>query len=306
MPRYSYKPLVGYFPGKTPEETEASKYDFIQAYKDSLTSGELLVDLYNYEIYVANNGLEYPVPSTPELKKEIIEWIESDNGPLGALQKNELLNEQTDDPSDSTLKRKKIKLQLMINQVEAYNKACKEAIDADLNKVERVNREISNWYENLASFTKKLVYSKNMSGNEVEKVAYMVTAKYIDLYRRMLNIFNFIKSMGVTTEIDPEDIIENYDKTIKDIFHELVNNQISIESKLDITEIKDKDGYKVPDYQFNVRFKAPYTTAENELANKLTTLKRLNDDSYTNNRFENSISSNNDIITMRIKQKEAN
>ena len=299
MSRYIFKPLVTYFPGKTPEETEANKWDFIQAYKDSLTSGELLVDLYNYEIYVANNGLEYPVPSTPELRDEIIKWIESDEGPLASFSKNDLLNTKGDDASEANIARKKEKIKLMLAEVEKYNKACKGKVDEDENTLLRTDREIDNWYESLSRYTRKKVFSSNSSGAEICKSAYWVMAKYIDLYKRLRNIINFINNM----EDHPIDTSQ-YNDELKEIFHELVNNQVAIDDKLDKDKIMTNGKVKIPNYSFGMSFDAPKTTTNNEVYNKLNSIKRLNDDLGDNSKFSTSITNNNDRIIINVKKKE--
>jgi len=299
MSRYIFKPLVTYFPGKTPEETEANKWDFIQAYKDSLTSGELLVDLYNYEIYVANNGLEYPVPSTPELRSEIIKWIESDEGPLASFSKNDLLNTKSDDASEANIARKKEKIKSMLTEVEKYNKACKEKIDEDENTLLRTEREIDNWYESLSRYTRKSVFSSNASGAEICKSTYWVMAKYIDLYKRLRNIINFINVID-ETPIDTS----KYNDELKEIFHELVNNQIAIDDKLDKSMLYDNDKIKTPNYEFSLSFNAPKTTETNVVQSKLDDIRKISDDLGDNAKFETKITNNNDILTIKVKKKE--
>ena len=148
MGRYVYKPLVTYFEG----DPEEKKFEFIRAYKDSLTSGELLVDLYNYDIYVANNGMEYPVPSTPELKKEIIDWIESDEGPLGSYQVNDLINSQVDKDSPSNIENKKERINNLLNQIELYKKECTKQVDDNENMIKRIDRETDIWYNDLSKY----------------------------------------------------------------------------------------------------------------------------------------------------------
>jgi len=299
MSRYIFKPLVTYFPGKTPEETEANKWDFIQAYKDSLTSGELLVDLYNYEIYVANNGLEYPVPSTPELRSEIIKWIESDEGPLASFSKNDLLNTKSDDASEANIARKKEKIKSMLIEVEKYNKACKEKIDEDENTLLRTEREIDNWYESLSRYTRKSVFSSNASGAEICKSTYWVMAKYIDLYKRLRNIINFINIID-ETPIDTS----KYNDELKEIFHELVNNQIAIDDKLDKSMLYDNNKIKTPNYEFSLSFNAPKTTETNVVQSKLDDIRKISDDLGDNAKFETKITNNNDILTIKVKKKE--
>ncbi|HQL12150.1 MAG TPA: hypothetical protein PK507_03970 [bacterium] len=299
MSRYIFKPLVTYFPGKTPEETEANKWDFIQAYKDSLTSGELLVDLYNYEIYVANNGLEYPVPSTPELRSEIIKWIESDEGPLASFSKNDLLNTKSDDASEANIARKKEKIKSMLIEVEKYNKACKEKIDEDENTLLRTEREIDNWYESLSRYTRKNVFSSNASGAEICKSTYWVMAKYIDLYKRLRNIINFINVID-ETPIDTS----KYNDELKEIFHELVNNQVAIDDKLDKSMLYDNGKIKVPNYEFSLSFNAPKTTETNVVQSKLDDIRKIADDLGDNAKFETKVTNNNDILTIKVKKKE--
>ena len=299
MSRYIFKPLVTYFPGKTPEETEANKWDFIQAYKDSLTSGELLVDLYNYEIYVANNGLEYPVPSTPELRSEIIKWIESDEGPLASFSKNDLLNTKSDDASEANIARKKEKIKSMLIEVEKYNKACKEKIDEDENTLLRTEREIDNWYESLSRYTRKNVFSSNASGAEICKSTYWVMAKYIDLYKRLRNIINFINVID-ETPIDTS----KYNDELKEIFHELVNNQVAIDDKLDKSMLYNNDKIKTPNYEFSLSFNAPKTTETNVVQSKLDDIRKIADDLGDNAKFETKVTNNNDILTIKVKKKE--
>jgi len=276
MARFIYKPLVTYFPGNTPEETEENKLNFIQAYKDSLTSGELLVDLYNYEIYVANNGLEYPIPSTPELKEEIIKWIESDEGPLGSLSKNDLLNIKSDDSSEANIARKKEKVQSMIKEVELYHKACQEKIDEDLNTLRRTNREVEVFYDNLSSFTRKMAYTSNADNSEVAKVVYEVIAKYIELYKRLLNILKF------TDYLNQTDILTNLEKEqnekLKDIFAEIVNNEVAINTKLDRSKIKDNDTYKKPNMSFELNLNN--IDAGNQFFARMNSIPKIDTDYY--------------------------
>lgn len=285
MSRYIYKPLVTYFPGETPEETEANKYDFIQAYKKSLTSGELLVDLYNYDVYVANNGLEYPVPSTPELKKEIINWIESDEGPLASYSKYDLLNDSGKDPTESSIARKKAKADLMFKEVEKYNTACNEKIKNDENTLLRIEREVDIWYNNLADFTKKKVFSSNSDGTESVKVIYMIITKYYELYKRLRNILNYLITLKANeTKINDE--LAAYTDSLKEIFVTLVNNQKAIESKLDKDEINIFDGKDTPDLTFDFRFNAPTQSIDNPLHTKLTEIKRVSEDSIQDETYE--------------------
>lgn len=298
MSRYIYKPLVAYFQGDTPEEKEENKYKYIQAYKDSLTSGELLVDLYNYDIYVANNGLEYPIPSTPELKSEIIKWIESDEGPLGSLSKNDLLNTQSNDSSEANISRKKEKIESFLKEVKLYNKACKDKLDEDENTLKRTEREIEYWYESLSRYTRKKVFSSNSNGEEVVKVAYSVMSKYIDLYNRLKNIINFINYID-TENIN--DIKNKYNKELTEIFHELVNNQLSIDSKLDISKIKKDGKYIVPEYTYDINFK----DGNNEnLFNELKNIKRVSEDSINDSLIKTTINKNDSNINIHISKKE--
>lgn len=244
MGRYIYKPLVTYFDG----DTEEKKFDFIRAYKDSLTSGELLVDLYNYEIYVANNGMEYPIPTTPELKEEIIKWIESEEGPLGMYSKNDLINSQVDKDSPSNIENKKERIKNLLTKIEAYKKACMDEIAKNENDALRMDRETQKWYNDLYQYTYNKVYTNNTDGSEIVRSLYEILLKYADLYRRIKNIEKVIE------EIDKTDIDDSYKTKIQEIFKRIVDNSVAIKKKLDKSKIHDGIKYKTPDYSINFNF----------------------------------------------------
>lgn len=249
MGRYSYKPIITSFNNNKLEE---DKYDFIQKYKDSLTTGEIIIDLFNYEIYIANNGLEYPVSTTSETKKDIINYIENEEGPLGILSKNDLLTIKSDDNTEANIIRKEEKIEDMLNDIKKFNKACLDKIDEDENKLKRTNREIENWYDDLSKYTMKKVYSSDAEGSNIIKLIYNILCKYIELYKRAENISNSITKLK---NLKIEDAFNDYNDKLKKLFRILVNNEVAINQKLNISEIKDKDGnYITPDYSYNISF----------------------------------------------------
>jgi 5'-deoxynucleotidase YfbR-like HD superfamily hydrolase len=272
MARYVFKPLITYFSG----DPEEKKFDFIRAYKDSLTSGELLVDLYNYEIYVASNGMEYPIPSTPELRQEIIDYIESDDGPLGSLSKNDLLNTESDDSSEANITRKKEKLESLMEEVKKYNEACIEKINSNENSLKRINRETANWYNNLSRYVYKQMYTSNVDGSEIVKVAYNIINKYIDLYKRLYYIDIFMENFNNDRQAITAKLNE-FKKEAKDLFVEIANNQAAVNQKLDKSEIMDSsNNYKVPEYTFNIDFDVSISEDNiSDFENNINSLKKI-------------------------------
>lgn len=64
MARYKYLPI---------------RYnDYLSKYINSLKTGELLVDLVDHDIYVTEEGMNLPVPTTKALKEAIIRFLETD------------------------------------------------------------------------------------------------------------------------------------------------------------------------------------------------------------------------------------
>lgn len=70
MGRYVYKPITTNY-----DPTDENQY--LENYIKSIKSGELLVDLSNYDLYVTEEGVELPIPITKNLKKKIINFINS-------------------------------------------------------------------------------------------------------------------------------------------------------------------------------------------------------------------------------------
>lgn len=200
MGRYVYKPLLIRFDAKPGDiDYEEKKYDFIQAYKHSLMSGELFVDLYNYDIYVANNGVEYPVPATMDIKKEIIDWIESDEGPLASLKKNDILDTKTNNTSEATITRKKEKIKNLIKTIEDYKKACEDKIFEDENTLLMTQREVETWFKNLSGYALDKAYSGGTDKSDIVKIVYSVLCKYINLYERLINVLIYSSEMTSVT-----------------------------------------------------------------------------------------------------------
>lgn len=68
MGRYIYQPII---------MTNYSDQEYLKRYKQSIQTGELLVDLQNYDIYVTEEGIELPIPITKNLREVVMDYIRS-------------------------------------------------------------------------------------------------------------------------------------------------------------------------------------------------------------------------------------
>lgn len=296
MGRYIYKPLTTDF--GSDKERDEKKYQFIQDFKKSLTLGELILDLHEYDIYVANNGLEYPIPSTSEYKQEIIDWIESEEGPLASFKKDDLLNDKSEDSTESNLQRKKELIDHMVEMIKKFQDLCNEYIDENENDLLRLDRETKVWYDNLLKF----INSKNgMIHNNIEliTVIHQVIFKYIELSQRVESLNeNIIKK---NQSIDST-ILTKYENRLQDLFKDLVNNSEAIDHKLSKSDLRNdlsnKDFTKdIPNYNFKLEI--PITeniTMENfpYFNNTIT---------FNDEFFQRTTTIDNDKLIFEIKKK---
>lgn len=106
MGRYIYKPiLLKYSPGNEEE--------YKREYIKSIESGELLVDLSNYDLYVTEEGIELPIPSTKKIKDEIINFINN----LDLNNRISLFEQNI-----SKIETLKQKAQLLLSATEGFNR----------------------------------------------------------------------------------------------------------------------------------------------------------------------------------------
>jgi len=71
MGRYIYQPII---------MEKYSDQEYLKRYKQSIQTGEMLVDLQNYDIFVTEEGIELPIPITRNLREIVMSYIRSLKG----------------------------------------------------------------------------------------------------------------------------------------------------------------------------------------------------------------------------------
>ena len=244
MGRYIFKPLI---------YSEENREEFLEKYKESLQTGELLVDLKDYDIFISNAGLEYPIPVTSEIRNEIINWIESEEGPLAQYKMNELLTEKTDDTTEANIKRKKELIENLKKEIDKYRKLFSDNTDDTENSLMRIDRECNYFYRDLASYTLTMVTDMNSYIKDVKKLINEILLRYLNAYRRFREVKQKIYS--ITNTIDNINNKEsNFEESLKEDFKKIINMGVSLNSKMDKSLLSDD---KLPTYEATLKFKFP-------------------------------------------------
>lgn len=252
MGRYIYKPLIAYFDG----DSEEKKKEFLEKYKESLKTGELLVDLYNYDIYVSNSGLEYPIPVTSEIREEIINWIESEEGPLSQYKINGLINEKSTDSSESSLIRKQELIESLKNKIIEYQNAFIGNTSEDENILKRTLRECQYFYKDLGNYTLTLVNGSPNYETDNKRIYGEIVVKYFSLFERFKKLRARVNSQintlnNLSNEIYP---------ILNEKYREVVNMGVSLNSKLD----KKITNMEPPVYKITIEVHLDHDINKNE------------------------------------------
>lgn len=237
MGRYIFKPLI---------YSEENREEFLEKYKESLQTGELLVDLKDYDIFISNAGLEYPIPVTSEIRKEIIEWIESEEGPLAQYKQNELLTESTDDTTEANIQRKKELIENLKKEIDRYRKLFTDNTDDTENSLMRINRECNYFYRDLSSYTLTMVNDIDSYKNDVKKIINEILLRYLDVHRR----FKKVKQKIYSIDNMVNNIEDKFEDSLKEDFKKTINMGVSLNSKID-KELLEKE---LPTYEATIQF----------------------------------------------------
>lgn len=239
MGRYIFKPLI---------YSEENKEEFLEKYKESLQTGELLVDLKDYDIFISNAGLEYPIPVTSEIRNEIINWIENEEGPLVQYKMNELLTEKTEDATEANIKRKKELIENLKKEIDKYRKLFSDNTDDTENGLMRINRECNYFYRDLASYTLTMVTDMDSYIKDVKKLINEILLRYLNAHRRFREVKQKIYSIKNTIDnIEP-----TFEESLKEDFKKTINMGVSLNSKMDKSLLSDD---KLPTYEVTLKFK---------------------------------------------------
>lgn len=265
MGRYIYRPVSIDFENSTYESIK----NFLNKYKESLKKGELLVDLHNYDIYISNNGLEYPIPVTSTLRKEIIEWIESE----------EKFNESLKDSQNQmNLKKKKEILNQLMTKIIEYQEYLKENSSDSLDRTLNLEREVKYFYTNLSEYVLSQIIENNVVKNFMMNLFYEIDLEYSELvhdFQQATDKINHMKELydkgsNMQSRFErkgynsyhndgtdfPRHIVAEYYRLMRDVLND-VNNFNLKEDKKDFLEgttffRKDENGKKITNYSFKV------------------------------------------------------
>lgn len=228
MPRYVYKPLIGY----TPE----NKSEFLQKYKESLMLGELLVDILNYDIYVSKDGLEIPIPVTSDLRKEIISFIKDYMyGPIPnsicyndetVINRGSFLEPPKNDEEYNSYQKKieaieKMKLEIK----EIREKVNNDSSDLE-NNVMRMEHEIKYFFSDLNLFNLSNAYKFNQTIKDIQQSLNSLDNEILEETQKFMKYKDTFKFYN--------DKIEIIKKDMRNIYANVINLYSEINAKVDL------------------------------------------------------------------------
>lgn len=283
MSRYVYKPLTFYI---DPNNKFAMK-EFLELYKNSLESGELLVDLREYDIYIANNGIEYPIPIIKTLREEVINWIESEDNPINILSK--LDNGSGEKKRFDTIKAKTEKIKELMKSINESENKLKNNIDDSVNTLMRAEREVRYFYTNLSSYL--LSHSNEITSLEedIGKIVTVAIGKMIEYYDSLQSIYN--KLINYTfDDKNTKAVCDLLDKFID--MRKIINMTIESKNKLN----KDLINKEPPQFKIDIKV----TRKDSTVFNDSSGLKEDTEMNYFKNKdlFDYNYKDNTYTITL--------
>ena len=283
MSRYVYKPLTFYI---DPNNKFAMK-EFLELYKNSLESGELLVDLREYDIYIANNGIEYPIPIIKTLREEVINWIESEDNPINILSK--LDNGSDEKKRFDTIKAKTEKIKELMKSINESENKLKNNIDDSVNTLMRAEREVRYFYTNLSSYL--LSHSNEITSLEedIGKIVTVAIGKMIEYYDSLQSIYN--KLINYTfDDKNTKAVCDLLDKFID--MRKIINMTIESKNKLN----KDLITKEPPQFKIDIKV----TRKDSTVFNDSSGLKEDTEMNYFKNKdlFDYNYKDNTYTITL--------
>lgn len=231
MGRYIFKPTNLHL------ENEDSLNYYLELYKESLSTGELLVDLTNYDIYIANNGLEYPIPIIKNLREKIINWIDSEDNPLNIFLK---LNEKNQNEYSDI----NIKIENINKLMEQIKKQEEESLIADdyLNSYSRIDHEVKYFYKDLTNYINSKVKLTSSLELELEKIIDDFYKRYMTSLRRLHLLYERYYNMEIDN-IETKNLKDFFDEMIS--FEDIINMGVETNAKLNKTDIMDPPNVEI-------------------------------------------------------------
>lgn len=283
MSRYVYKPLTFY----TDPNNKFAMKEFLELYKNSLESGELLVDLREYDIYIANNGIEYPIPIIKSLREEVINWIESEDNPINILSK--LDNGSGEKKRFDTIKAKTEKIKELMKSINESENKLKNNIDDSVNTLMRAEREVRYFYTNLSSYL--LSHSNEITSLEedIGKIVTVAIGKMIEYYDSLRSIYN--KLINYTfDDKNTKAVCDLLDKFID--MRKIINMTIESKNKLN----KDLINKEPPQFKIDIKV----TRKDSTVFNDSSGLKEDTEMNYFKNKdlFDYNYKDNTYTITL--------
>lgn len=283
MSRYVYKPLTFY----TDPNNKFAMKEFLELYKNSLESGELLVDLREYDIYIANNGIEYPIPIIKTLREEVINWIESEDNPINILSK--LDNGSGEKKRFDTIKAKTEKIKELMKSINESENKLKNNIDDSVNTLMRAEREVRYFYTNLSSYL--LSHSNEITSLEedIGKIVTVAIGKMIEYYDSLQSIYN--KLINYTfDDKNTKAVCDLLDKFID--MRKIINMTIESKNKLN----KDLINKEPPKFKIDIKV----TRKDSTVFNDSSGLKEDTEMNYFKNKdlFDYNYKDNTYTITL--------
>lgn len=256
MNRYVFKPLSVYLNHENEDECENSLKEFLIKYKESLSTGEMFVDLTTYDIYIANNGLEYPIPIIKELRELCIEWIESNDNPLNILLKLNI------DENSNSITSKIEKIDELMKKIKEQENELKKSDDY-LNQYSRINHEVKYFYKNLSNYINNRIKRKYQIQLNLEKKIDNFYKRYIDLEKRYIGLLSRFESLE-HEKLNYEYLLKYLEDEIN--IQDIINMSVESNVKLDKEEISDNP----PNIELTFTIEIPKTDISLELLTKIS------------------------------------
>lgn len=288
MSRYVFKPLTFYL---DPNNRFAMK-EFLDLYKKSLESGELFVDLREYDIYIANNGIEYPLPIIKTLREEVIKWIESDENPINILSK--LDSNKDDKKRFDTIEAKREKIKELMETIKESEKQLKDSVDDNLNTLMRTEREVRYFYTNLSAYL--LGHSKELTSLEkdIGKVTTISLKEMLEYYELLMSVTHKLSNF-VNNEKEMNAVSQVLDEVVD--MKKIINLGMECKNKLDKSFVQKE----APKFKIDINVTRNNSTVFDDSAN--SGLKEDTGMGYfsTNDLFNYSYDANNNKYTISLQ-----